>query len=166
MPSWFPSTSETNPETFLTPCCCCWLVIQFCLHLCNSMDYSLPDSSVHRILQARILEWVAISFSRGSSWLKDWTLVSCIGRQIPHYWAIWEALPLIPLISRTIHMPWPLTSLLVPKRIRALSRNLRCCLHGVRFREADTLYMAQSWGTALKIMGKNYQKIYLGLKKE
>ena len=42
-------------------------------------DCSLPGSSVHGILQARILEWVAIPFSRGSSWLRDQTWVSCIG---------------------------------------------------------------------------------------
>ena len=42
------------------------------------MDYSLPDSSVHGILQARILEWVAISFSRRSSPPRSWTRVSCI----------------------------------------------------------------------------------------
>ena len=41
--------------------------------LCNPMDYSLPDSSIHGILQARVLEWVAFPFSRGSSWLRDWT---------------------------------------------------------------------------------------------
>ena len=43
------------------------LVAQLCLTLCNPMDCSPPDSSVHEIFQARILEWVAISFSRGSS---------------------------------------------------------------------------------------------------
>ena len=43
------------------------LVAQSCPTLCNPMDYSLPGSSVHGILQARILEWVAIPFSRGSS---------------------------------------------------------------------------------------------------
>ena len=42
------------------------------------MDWSLPGSLVHGILQARTLEWVAISFSKGSSWPGDWTLVSCI----------------------------------------------------------------------------------------
>ena len=47
--------------------------------LCNPMDYRLPGSSVHGILQARILEWVAISFSRGSSGPRDRTLISCIG---------------------------------------------------------------------------------------
>ena len=43
------------------------LVPQLCPILFDTMDYSLPGSSVNRILQARILEWVAISFSRGSS---------------------------------------------------------------------------------------------------
>ena len=43
------------------------LVTQFCPTLCDPKDYSPPGSSVHRILQARILEWVAISSSRGSS---------------------------------------------------------------------------------------------------
>jgi len=42
------------------------------------MDYSPPGSSLHRIFQAKILEWVAISFSRGSSELKNQTWVSCI----------------------------------------------------------------------------------------
>ena len=56
-----------------------------CLTLCNPMDCSLPGSSFHEILQARILEWVAIPFSRGSSWHRDQTRVSCIsynGRRI------------------------------------------------------------------------------------
>ena len=42
------------------------------------MDYSPPSSSIHGILQARILEWVAISFSRGSSWPRDQTHISCV----------------------------------------------------------------------------------------
>ena len=53
--------------------------------LCDPMDCSPPGSSVHGILQARILEWVAISFSRGSSWLRDQIRVSCIGRQMLYY---------------------------------------------------------------------------------
>ena len=44
----------------------------------NSLDCSPPGSSVHGILQARILDWVAISSSRGSSWPRDWTLISCV----------------------------------------------------------------------------------------
>ena len=57
------------------------------LTLCNPMDCSLPGSSVHGIFQARILEWVAISSSKGSSWFRDQTctsFVSCIaGRFLP-----------------------------------------------------------------------------------
>ena len=54
------------------------VVTQSCLTLCDPMDYSPPGSSVHGILQARTLEWVAILFSRGSSQPKDQTQVSCI----------------------------------------------------------------------------------------
>ena len=46
-----------------------------------------PGSSVRGILQTRILEWVAISFSRGSSRLRDWTWIFCIRRQILYHWA-------------------------------------------------------------------------------
>ena len=51
-----------------------------CLSLCDRMDYSPPGSSVHGILQARILEWVAVSFSRGSSWPRGQTQV-CLSLQ-------------------------------------------------------------------------------------
>jgi len=54
------------------------------------MDYSLPGSSVQGISQARILEEVAISFSRGSSQTKDQTHVSCTGRPILYPWATRE----------------------------------------------------------------------------
>ena len=58
-------------------------VAQSCPTLCDPMDCSPPGSSVHGILQARILEWVAISFSRGSSWSRDRTQVSRItGRHL------------------------------------------------------------------------------------
>ena len=52
--------------------------------LCNPMDCSSPGSSVHGIFQVRILEWVAISFSRGSFQLRDESIayISCIGRWI------------------------------------------------------------------------------------
>ena len=52
--------------------------LQWCPNLCNPMDYSPPTSSVHGISQARILEWVAMPSSRGSSWPKDWTSVSSV----------------------------------------------------------------------------------------
>ena len=56
----------------------CREVTQSCLTLCDPVDYSPPGFSVHEILQARILEWVAVPSSRGSSQPRDWTWVSCI----------------------------------------------------------------------------------------
>ena len=57
---------------------CCAKSLPLCLTLCDPMDCSLPDSSVHGILQARILEWVVVPSSRWSSRPRGWTLVSCI----------------------------------------------------------------------------------------
>ena len=62
-------------------------VAQSCSTLCDPMDCSLPGSSVHGIFQARVLEWVAISFSRWSSWPRDWTWVSRIVGRCFTTWA-------------------------------------------------------------------------------
>ena len=67
------------------------LVAQLCPTLCDPMDCRLPGSSVHGIFQAKILKWVAISFSRGSSWPRDGTYVSCIDRWVLYHWATREA---------------------------------------------------------------------------
>ena len=56
----------------------CYLVTKSCPTLCHPMNCSPPGSSVHGISQARILEWVAISFSRGSSRPRNQTFVSCL----------------------------------------------------------------------------------------
>ena len=53
-------------------------VAQLCPTLCNPMDCSTPGSSIHGILYAKMLDWVAIPFSSRSSWLRDWTHVSSI----------------------------------------------------------------------------------------
>ena len=65
---------------------CCCLVVQSCLTLCDPVDYSPPGSSVHGILQARILEWAAIPFSRGSSQTRDQTWVFCIAGGLFTIW--------------------------------------------------------------------------------
>ena len=66
-------------------------VAQSCPTLCDPVDCSPPVSSVHGILQTRVLEWVAISFSRGSSRPRDQTWVSCIGGRRFNLWATREA---------------------------------------------------------------------------
>ena len=65
------------------------------VRLCDTMDCSPPCSSVHGIVQVKILEWVVISYSRGSSQHRDQTRISCvpcIGRQILYHCAISEVL--------------------------------------------------------------------------
>ena len=67
---------------FFKALCLCVCVhvesFQSCPTLCDPTDSSPQGSSAHGFLQARILEWVATPFSRGSSLLRDWTWVSCI----------------------------------------------------------------------------------------
>ena len=79
-------------------CVCVYMCVCVCTQshptVCDPVDCSRPGSSVSRILQARILEWVDISFSRGSSRLRDQTqvsYVSCIGRWIVYQGTTWEA---------------------------------------------------------------------------
>ena len=87
-PDWAPTHAYINctPHTVhyilmtltlvLEVCCC--LVTKLCSPLFHPMDCSLPGSSIHGISQARILEWVAISFSTGSSWPGSQTCITCI----------------------------------------------------------------------------------------
>ena len=70
---------------------CMYLVAQSCPALCDLIYCSPPGSSVHGILQARVLEWAAIPFSRGSSQPRDWTQVSCIAGGFFTLWATREA---------------------------------------------------------------------------
>ena len=77
-----PSCWEHFRVVCILACICVGVCAQLCPALYSSMDSAIPGSSVHGIFQARILEWVAISYSRVSSLPRDWTWVSCIGRQI------------------------------------------------------------------------------------
>ena len=81
------------------------LVTQSCPTLCNAMDCSPPGSSVLGILQARILEWVAISSSRGSSWTTDWTKVSHNAGRFLTIWATAKLLFSSPVVSDSA-TPW------------------------------------------------------------
>ena len=71
---------------------CMCLVAQSCPTLWDPIDCSPPGSFVHWILQSRILEWVAISFSRGSFLPRDWIQVSCIAGRFSIIWATKESL--------------------------------------------------------------------------
>ena len=67
---------------------CCAKSLKSCPTLCDPVVCSLPGSSVHGLLQARILEWVTMPFSRGSSQPRDWThvsYISCIGRWVLYH---------------------------------------------------------------------------------
>ena len=82
------------------------LVAQLCPTLCDPVNCSPPGSSVHGILQARISEWVTISlhqFTRGSSWPRDWTQVSCIAGRFFTVWATREANRCDIIFKKSIH---------------------------------------------------------------
>ena len=83
-------------------------VVRSCQTLCDPMNCSLPGSSVHGIYQARILEWVAICFSREFSQLREWTWVSCIagGSFFPKDRSSW--FPLGFWLSHLAVQPWTL----------------------------------------------------------
>ena len=84
------------------------LITQSFLTLCDPMDCSLPLSSFHGILQARILEWVALPFSRGSSWPRERTQVCCIAGRFFTLWATGETFTFITrgLPSRDVKSWW------------------------------------------------------------
>ena len=71
----FPLASEVYK-----PLCICACALSYIQLFCSPMDCRLPGFSIHGIFQAKILEQVAISFFRGSSWPRDWTLSSCVSQ--------------------------------------------------------------------------------------
>ena len=99
-----------------------WLVMS------DSLDCSLPGTSVHGIAQARILELVAISSSGGSSWPRDWTWVSCIGRQILYHHATWEATHTYIIYTYAYtytHINWYIF-ILVLKPVLLIGKHYKC----------------------------------------
>ena len=94
---WLREHPRSGFESWIyhfTSCLAVPVRAQSCLTLCNPMDCNPPGSSVHGIFQARILEWLAISFSGGSSWPRDQTwasCISCIGRQILYQLSHWRS---------------------------------------------------------------------------
>ena len=93
LPTWRATPREMAPESgkvvpiFMSVLCVCVLNRFSHVWLCNPLDCSPPGSSVHGILQARILEWVAVPSSRGSSQPRNWTQVSWIAGRFFTSWA-------------------------------------------------------------------------------
>ena len=85
-----------------------------CPTFCDPMDHGLPGSFIHGILRARVLEGVAISFSRGSFWPRSWTGVSWIASRLFTVWATRESI---------FHIAWTCSS------NRALPSSLVCFVH-------------------------------------
>ena len=90
-PEIIPSFPKIHIEIYVRACMPVCSVAKLCPTLCDPMDCSLLGSSVRGIPRARILEWVAIPFSRGSFWPRDWTQVSCIAGGFFTTWATSEA---------------------------------------------------------------------------
>ena len=107
--SWGWSRTSTLPETQRAVCAGMLNHVR----LCNPRDCSPPGSSVYGISWARILEQVAISFSRGSSRPGDLTPISCIGRWVLYHWATWRLFTGWPRVLTHIlcSSAWPGNSL-------------------------------------------------------
>ena len=115
-------------------------VAELCLILCNPEHCSPPGSSVHGIFQATILEWIAISYSRGSSQPRDQTHVSCIsriGRQILYRHTSWEA----PFNNCNLH------------KIREWTRPRQPLLGSLKY---ERIFSLTSWVHQVGLQGKKY----------
>ena len=109
-------------EHFLTPYTS--EVTQLWLTLCDLMDCSLPSSSVHGIFQAIVLEWIAISFSRGSSQPRAWTQVSQIVDRCFTLWAITK-----------VNSKWIKDLNVRPETIKLLEENIGRTLNDIKQRK-------------------------------
>ena len=135
----------------------CVLVAQSCLTLCNPMDCRPPGFSVHGILQARILQWVATPFSRGSSWPRDWTEVSGIAGRFFTIWATWEA-PIkggaeakIPVFSDSgLNL-----STTQPNTTKNILKYIRSSIYDVNFLRWASSGIAGSYGSSISSFLRN-----------
>ena len=134
----------------------CVLVTQSCPTLFDPMDCNPPGSSVHGILQARVLQWVAILFSRESSQLRDWNQVSCIAgwfftiwaTREAHLWDVFESL-LFLIVCMWFFFSWGFQELL--------------CLNAIVIDLSICSFIASSWGKlwSEEISEKNFNLRWL-----
>ena len=114
------------------------LVAQLCPTLCDLMDCGLPGSSVHGILQARILRWVVIPFSRGSSRPGDRTCASCTAGGFFNIWATRLAV-------------WPYENELIRERKRTSEEGIKS-----KVKTNNTLKILHEKNLHKKLRGKLY----------
>ena len=133
------------------------IVTQSCPTLCNFVDYSLSGSSIHGILQARILEWVAISFSRGSSQPRDQTRVSRTAGRCFTVWATrychaaWQKLymyhgkasPTCNIHPLDIHIPHVHSD----KRKKSVQKKAAKKPSGLEYYSSKTLSLSMNYNT-------------------
>ena len=117
---------------------------QLCLTLFDPMDCNLLDCFVHGIFQARILEWVAISFSRRSSWPRDWIWVSLtVGRHCTN-WATREVLKTRTNSTGRVVLGW-LGCYSVGNQCKAIEENNRMGKTRDLFKKIPREYFMQRW---------------------
>ena len=112
------SSSSSSSNACVCVCMCVCLYVCVCVCVCTCLEvYQAP---VYGIFQTRILEWVAISYSRGSSQVRDWTHVFCnssIGRQILYHWATREAL-WMSFLEKVYLIPLVIIKKTIPSKYR------------------------------------------------
>jgi len=177
--------NKKHIRNFWSGCLLACFVAQSCPTLCGPMDCSPPGSSVRGIFQVRILEWIAISFSRGSAWPWDWTCVSCITGGFFTCWAIRKA-PLMGLYhpktstgshlraSRPKSLPWPTRAcpVLFPHPVRTFwislswsscSLPLQTCWHLYCFSNTPGMLCLRAFAVSIPLPGTFFSQVSAGL---
>ena len=132
-------------------------VTQSCSTLPDLMDCSLPGFSVHWIFQARVLEWIAISFSRGSSWPRDRTQVSCIAGRRFTLWATLKS-ELKEKKSESDHgFHLPVT---LPRLHLRTKANILTCSYKKEWSTDSHLNMGEPWKHCAKWKRSDTKAIY------
>ena len=136
-------TEARKEEKFcLKSSCVLCLVTQLCLTLCNTMDCSLPGSSVHGILQVRRLEWVAMPFTRGSFQARDWARISYITGRF--FTTLYVAQLL--LCCNVVKHFWPLTLTYASKKHMVVLILCICSWLSGMWLLCFMYYLQLSWG--------------------
>ena len=127
------------------------------LRFLHTLDCSLPDFSVHEIFQARILEWVAISLSRGSSWPRDRTCISCVSCTAGRFFTRQVIRKSYIFINNYFKCHWAIHS--NPNRVAEWINNQAptiCCLQETYLRAKETHRLkVRGWKKIFQVNGNS-----------